>query len=396
MSQDVETLRYEVRDFIARELTADMKRAAAVWYSVPRDGGEQWHRKLYDQGWIAPAWPVEYGGTGWSLAQRHMFSEELAFAGAPEISPFSIGMVGPVIYTFGTDEQKAQHLPGILDGSVWWCQGYSEPGSGSDLASLKTKAVRDGDDYIVNGQKIWTSSAHKADWIFALVRTDIGSKKKQQGISFLLVPMASPGIEVRPIVTIDGLHTLNEVYFTNVRVPVTNRIGEEHKGWTYAKYLLGHERTGGAGVAASRRRMALLRRVAEREASSSGARLVNDPAFVTKLNHAEVLLEALACTESRAMAAMGDGGSAGSAASMLKQLGTELQQVLGSLMVEAVGYYSMPFEVEVIAGRCDRPSVGPDYALRAVSDYNFERAMTIAGGSSEVQRDVIAKRVLGL
>ena len=395
MNHDVETLRSEVRDFIARELTADIKQAAAVWYSVPREAGARWHRKLYDQGWIAPSWPVKYGGTGWSLAQRHMFFEELAFAGAPEISPFSIGMVGPVIYTFGTDDQKVQHLPGILDGSVWWCQGYSEPGSGSDLAALTTRAVRDGDDYVVNGQKIWTSSAHKSDWIFALVRTDTESKK-QKGISFLLIPMTSPGIEVRPIVTIDGMHTLNEVYFTDVRVPVANRIGEENKGWTYAKFLLGHERTGGAGVAASRRRMALLRRVAEREASSSGGKLVNDPAFVAKLNHAEILLEALACTESQAMAAMGDGGSAGSAASMLKQLGTELQQVLGSLIVEAVGYYSMPFEVDVIAGRCDRPLIGPDYALHAVSNYCYERAMTIAGGSSEVQRNVIAKQVLGL
>ena len=395
MEQDVETLRAEVRDFIARELTADIKQAAAVWYSVPRQGGEQWHRKLYEKGWIAPSWPVEYGGTGWSMAQRHMFAEELAFAGAPEISPFGIGLVGPVIYTFGTNEQKAKHLPGILDGSVWWCQGYSEPGSGSDLASLKTKAVRDGDDYIVNGQKIWTSSAHKADWMFALVRTSTQGKK-QQGISFLLVPMTSPGIQVRPIVTIDGLHTLNEVYFTDVRIPVDNRIGEENKGWTYAKYLLGHERTVVAGVAASRRRVALLRDVAEREAGSGAGQLADDEAFVARLNQAEVLLEALASIEGRVLTAAGRGESAGNAASMLKQLGTELQQLLGSLVVEAVGYYSMPFEVDVIAGKSHRSSIGPDYALRAVSDYCQERATTIAGGSSEVQRDVIAKQVLGL
>ena len=395
MSYDVESLRSEVRDFIARELTADIKQAGEVWYSVPREAGARWHRKLYDQGWIAPSWPVEYGGTGWSLAQKHMFSEELAFAGAPEISPFGIGMVGPVIYTFGTDDQKAQHLPGLLDGSVWWCQGYSEPGSGSDLASLKTRAVRNGDDYIVNGQKIWTSSAHRADWMFALVRTNTEGKR-QQGISFLLVPLNSPGIEVRPIVTIDGLHTLNEVYFTDVRVPVENRIGEENKGWTYAKFLLGHERTAAAGVATARRRLALLRDVAGREASSDGGRLANDQAFVTKLNQAEIQLEALACMESRVMAAMDGGGSAGNAASMLKQLGTELQQLLGALVVEAAGHYSMPYEVDLIAGKCVRPPIGPDYALHAVSNYNFERALTIAGGSSEVQRDLIAKQVLGL
>ncbi len=395
VDQEVEALRAEVREFLARELTADLKQAAQNWYSVPREEGARWHRKLYEQGWIAPSWPVEYGGTGWSLAQKHMFHEELALAGAPDISPFSIGMVGPVIYTFGTDQQKAQHLPGILDGSVWWCQGYSEPGSGSDLASLKTRAVRDGEDYVVNGQKIWTSSAHKSDWIFVLVRTN-AEGKKQQGISFLLVPITSPGIEVRPIVTIDGMHSLNEVYFTDVRVPVSNRIGEENKGWTYAKFLLGHERTGATGVGQSRRRIQLLRELAEREAGIDCGMLADDFAFMTKLNQAEVRLEALAHTESRALAAMDSGGNAGNAASMLKQLGTELQQLLSTLRVEAVGYYSLPFEVDVIAGEVDKPSVGPNYALRAVSTYNFERAMTIAGGSSEVQRDVMAKQVLGL
>ena len=382
-------------NFIAREMTAEFKRAGELWFTVPREAGARWHRKLYDQGWIAPSWPVEYGGTGWTLAQKHMFSEELTFAGAPEISPFGIGMVGPVIYTFGTDLQKAQHLPGLLDGSVWWCQGYSEPGSGSDLASLKTRAVRDGDDYIVNGQKIWTGKAHLADWMFALVRTN-SEGKKQQGISFLLIPMNSPGIEVRPIVTIDGLHHLNEVYFTDVRVPVANRIGEENKGWTYAKFLLGHERTAAAGVAISRRRIGLLRDVAEREASSDGGTLANDQAFVIRLNQAEVRLEALASLESRVMATMDGGGSAGQAASMLKQLGTELQQMLGALVVEAASYYAMPFDVDLVTGRCDKPAIGPDYTQRAVSIYNFERALTIAGGSSEVQRDMIAKQVLGL
>ena len=265
---NIDTFRTEVRAFLAESLTAELTKAAELGFGIARSEGAKWHKALFDQGWVAPEWPVEHGGTGWSATQQHVFSEELALAGAPMLMPFGLGMVGPVIYTFGTQEQKDQHLPGVLDGSTWWCQGYSEPGSGSDLASLKTTAVREGDTYVVNGQKIWTTNAHKADWIFALVRTDTECKP-QRGISFLLIDMKTPGLDVKPIVSIDGMHHLNEVYFTDVRVPVTNLIGEENKGWTYAKFLLGHERSGIAGVAGSKRAVQALKEISKNVSSIS-------------------------------------------------------------------------------------------------------------------------------
>ncbi len=392
---DVETFRAEVRTFLSGALTDDLKQAAQQGFGIPREAGAKWHNLLYQQGWVAPNWPVEHGGTDWNDTQKHVFSEELALAGAPMLMPFGLGMVGPVIYSFGTDEQKAQHLPGILDGSVWWCQGYSEPGSGSDLASLKTSAVRDGDEYVVNGQKIWTTNAHKADWIFALVRTDTECKP-QQGISFLLIDMNTPGIEVRPIVSIDGLHHLNEVYFTDVRVPAGNCIGEENKGWTYAKYLLGHERTGIAGVASSRRAVEALRSYSASATNSSGATLAEDAGFTGRLNATSVKLEALAQTEARVLAALEAGGNPGDISSMLKIIGTEVQQELETLRVEAVTYYALPFELAQIRGESNEPAPGPDFAVTAVSDYNFGRAASIYGGSNEIQRNVIAKAVLGL
>lgn len=392
---NLDSFRDEVRGFLARELTPELKAAGDQAFGISRETGYAWHKKLYEAGWIAPAWPTEYGGTGWSLAQQHLFSEELALAGAPMIMPFGLGMVGPVIYTFGTEAQKAQHLPGILDGSTWWCQGYSEPGSGSDLASLKTRAERDGDDYVVNGQKIWTTNAHKADWIFVLVRTDFDCKP-QQGITFLLADMNTPGIEVKPIVSIDGLHHLNETYFTNARIPVANRIGEENRGWDYAKFLLGHERTGIAGVSGSRRAVAALRNMAAQERSGTGGRLDDNVDFMTRLNETDIKLECLANTEARMMTAMEEGGSAGDAASMLKVLGTEIQQSLELLRVEATAHYAMPFDLDGINGTGNEAAIGPDYATRAMSHYNFGRAHTIYGGSNEIQRNVLAKAVLGL
>ena len=392
---NLESFRNEVRDFLNAELTPELRVAGDQGFGISREDGAAWHKKLFEAGWIAPAWPVEHGGTGWSLAQQHLFSEELALAGAPMIMPFGLGMVGPVIYSFGTEEQKAQHLPGILDGSTWWCQGYSEPGSGSDLASLKTRAVRDGDDYVVNGQKIWTTNAHKADWIFVLVRTDFDCKP-QQGITFLLADMNTPGIEVKPIVSIDGLHHLNETYFTDVRIPVANRIGEENRGWDYAKFLLGHERTGIAGVAGSRRAVDALRDIAEQEDDSTDSKLSNNADFMNRLNETDIKLECLANTESRMMAALEGGGSAGDAASMLKILGTEIQQALEILRVEAAAHYGLPFDLDGINNVGNEPPIGPDYATRAVSHYNFGRAHSIYGGSNEIQRNVIAKAVLGL
>ena len=394
-SAELDSFRTEVRDFLSNNLTPEMRQAAALGFGIPKAIGQEWHKALFDQNWIAPSWPKEYGGTGWNLMQQHIFNEENALAGAPMIMPFSISMVGPVIYTFGTDEQKKQHLPGIMDGSLWWCQGYSEPGSGSDLASLKTSAVRDGDNYIVNGQKIWTTNAHKADWIFALVRTD-KECKPQQGISFLLIDMNSPGIEVKPIVSIDGLHHLNEVYFTDVQVPVGNRIGEENKGWTYAKFLLGHERAGIAGVARSRRAVEALREISLQESDNTGQTLAQDNDFVRQINLGEIKLEALAGIESKILNAMSNGKTVGAEASALKILGSELQQILEELRVKAVAYYAMPFDVRQIRGENNSACIGPEYSVTAVSDHNFGRASTIYGGSNEIQRNVIAKGVLNL
>ena len=394
-SAELDSFRTEVRDFLSNNLTLEMRQAAALGFGIPKAIGQEWHKALFDQNWIAPSWPKEYGGTGWNLMQQHIFNEENALAGAPMIMPFSIGMVGPVIYTFGTDEQKKQHLPGIMDGSLWWCQGYSEPGSGSDLASLKTSAVQDGDNYIVNGQKIWTTNAHKADWIFALVRTD-KECKPQQGISFLLIDMNSPGIEVKPIVSIDGLHHLNEVYFTDVQVPVGNRIGEENRGWTYAKFLLGHERAGIAGVARSRRAVEALREISLQESDNTGQTLAQDNDFVRQINQGEIKLEALAGIESKILNAMSNGKTVGAEASALKILGSELQQILEELRVKAVAYYAMPFDVRQIRGESNSACIGPEYSVTAVSDHNFGRASTIYGGSNEIQRNVIAKGVLNL
>ena len=392
---EIAEFRREVREFLEKALTPDLRAAAELGFGLKRADGARWHDALYQQGWIAPDWPEEFGGTGWDVTRKHVFDQELALAGAPMLMPFGLGMVGPVIYTFGTEEQKAQHLPGILDGTVWWCQGYSEPGSGSDLASLKTSAVRECDEYVVNGQKIWTTNAHKADWIFALVRTD-NSGKPQHGISFVLIDMKTPGIEVKPIVSIDGLHHLNEVYFTDVRVPVANRIGEEHKGWSYAKFLLGHERAGIAGVEGSRNAVAALRDYLSEQAQPLGEPIANDQDFAARLDEVEVRLHALATMEARIVAELAAGNSPGDAASALKVLGTEIQQALHTLRVEAVGYYATPFEIELIRGESNEAAPGPDYAVRAVSDYNFGRAASIYGGSNEIQRNVIAKAVLGL
>jgi len=392
MTDPLDAFRDEVRAFLATELTPELCRAAELGFGISREACATWHQKLYARGWVAPEWPVNHGGTGWSASEQHIFAQECALAGAPMLMPFGLGMVGPVIYTFGTEQQQAQHLPGILDGSTWWCQGYSEPGSGSDLASLKTSAVVDGDDYIVNGQKIWTTNAHKADWIFALVRTDQDCKP-QQGISFLLIDMRSPGLEIKPIVSIDGMHHLNEVYFNDVRVPKSQRIGEENQGWTYAKFLLGHERSGIAGVAGSKRAVRALKDISRQEGDGS---LADNPAFNARLCEAEVKLAALEHTETRVINQLESGAHAADASSTLKILGTEIQQALQTLRLEAVQYYALPFDLALIRGESNAPAPGPEYAVNAVADYNFGRASSIYGGSNEIQRNVIAKAVLGL
>ena len=385
--------RTEVRQFIADSVPKEVKGKSRGEY-----GGKEdfmvWHKVLYNKGWVAPSWPKEHGGTGWNSTQKYIFGEECAAADTPGTLPFGLAMVGPVIYTFGSDDQKKEHLPKILSGERWWCQGYSEPGSGSDLASLKTTATRDGEFYVVNGQKTWTTLAQFADWIFCLVRTDT-KVKQQEGISFLLIDMKTPGVSVRPIITMDGAHEVNEVFLDNVRVPVKNRIGDENKGWTYAKFLLGHERAGIAGVARSKRAVERLKKLASAEQDGNGKKLISDEMFSRSVAELEVDLLALEFTELRTLANESKGGH-GPEASILKIKGTDIQQRLTELTLEAVGYYGNPYRPFAHDKATNEYVPGPDYAHGASQNYFLTRRTSIYGGSNEIQRNIVAKMVLGL
>jgi len=383
----------EVRDFIAENYPAELRGKQDEGEELSKEDFLAWHKVLYEKGWVAPAWPVEYGGTGWTPTQRFIFSEETARADCIRLLPFGLSMVGPVIYTFGTPEQKAYFLPRILSGEDWWCQGYSEPGAGSDLASLRTTAVRDGDDYIVNGQKTWTTLAQHADWGFFLVRTD-KEAKAQEGISFLLIDMKSPGITVRPIITLGGEHEVNEVWLEDVRVPVSQRVHEENKGWTCAKFLLAHERTGIAGVAASKRGVEKVKAIARTEVDGDKPLLAN-PFFKRKVAELEVDLTALEFTELRSLAGPNAGKGPGPESSLLKIKGSEIQQRLTELTLEAVGHYGAPYFRGFGEGDNEHP-IGPDYAHRAAPTYFNVRKTTIYGGSNEIQRNIIAERMLGM
>lgn len=377
-----------VRAFFAEAYDADLQ-ARLNNLETFKDAVIDWQKRLYKQGWIAPGWPKEYGGTGWNATQKFIFETERSAAGIRDVIPFGLQMVGPVIYAFGNDEQKARFLPGILQSDDWWCQGYSEPGAGSDLASLKTRAVREGDEYVVTGAKIWTSYAQYADWIFCLVRTS-SEGKKQNGISFLLIDMKSPGIKVNPIVSIDNHHSLNEVEFNDVRVPVANLIGEQDKGWTYAKALLAHERTAIAGVADSKRSLAETRAFAEREING-GKSLLSDPLFQKRLSDIEIELMALEFTELRVLATVAAGGAPGAESSMLKIKGTEMQQAVQELRMDVAAYYQ-----GVLPNDLTAEQLGHDFGSQARQTYMYGRASTIYGGSNEVQKNIIAKAVLGL
>ena len=382
--------RDEVRAFFAQAYDDELQgRLASGEPEVYKQAVIEWQKRLHAKGWIVPNWPVEHGGTGWDATKQFIFDTERGAAGARDVVPFGLKMVGPVIYTFGTQEQKERFLPAILASDEWWCQGYSETGAGSDLASLKTKAVRDGDDYIVNGAKIWTTYAHFSDWIFCLVRTN-SDGKKQEGISFLLIDMASPGVKVNPIVSIDNHHSLNEVEFNDVRVPVANLIGEQDKGWTYAKALLAHERTAIAGVADSKRGLAQIRELAAKEVNA-GKTLLSDPLFQKRMSDVEIDLMALEFTELRVLASVASGGAPGAESSLLKIKGTELQQAVQELRMEAAAYYQglMPTDLS-------SEQVGHDFGSQARQAYMYGRASTIYGGSNEVQKNIIAKAVLGL
>jgi alkylation response protein AidB-like acyl-CoA dehydrogenase len=385
--------REEARRFIAENYPKALRGKQDEGEELAKEDFLSWHRVLAQKGWIAPAWPKEYGGPGWTTTQRFIWSEELARADTLPILPFGINMVGPVIYTFGTPEQKARFLPRILSGEDWWCQGYSEPGAGSDLASLRTKAVRDGDHYIVNGQKTWTTLAQHADWGFFLVRTDPESKP-QEGISFLLIDMKSPGVTVRPIITLGGEHEVNEVWLEDVRVPVDQRIYEENKGWTCAKFLLAHERTGIAGVARSKRGVERIKTIARSEMDGDRP-LIANPFFKRKIAELEIDLTALEYTELRTLASEASGRGPGPESSLLKIKGTEIQQRITELALEAVGHYGAPYFRGFGEGDNEHP-IGPDYAHRAAPTYFNGRKTSIYGGSNEIQRNIIAKMVLGL
>jgi alkylation response protein AidB-like acyl-CoA dehydrogenase len=393
-SPEEAAFREEAREFLRTRLPGDISRKVLEHRRLDKDHYVRWQKILFEKGWIAAGWPVEYGGTGWSPIQRYIFEEESAAAGAPRLTPFGLHMVGPVIIAFGSEAHKKQYLPRILSSEDWWCQGYSEPGSGSDLASLKTRAERQGDHYIVNGQKTWTTHAQYADMMFCLVRT-ASTGKKQEGISFLLIDMHSPGITVRPIITLEGEHEVNEVWFENVKVPARNLIGDEGRGWSYAKFLLSHERTGIAGVGNSKREVQLLKHIAARERAGGGP-LIDDPLFRDRIAQVEIDLMALEITCLRVAAADRDGKAPGPEASILKIKGTEIQQELTELMMEAVGPYALPHLPMAWGDHWIGAKVGPDYAAPLAARYFNYRKTSIYGGSNEIQRNIIAQMVLGL
>jgi len=388
--------RDDVRAFLRDELPDDIAKKQAQGIQLARNDFVRFQKALYEKGWAGVNWPVEYGGTGWSSIQQYIFATEMANADAPIIIPFGLGMVGPVVYTFGNDAQKRRFLPDILASNVWWCQGYSEPNSGSDLASLKTKADFNGDHYIVNGTKTWTTLGQHADWIFCLVRTSSDVARRQEGISFLLIDMSTPGVTVTPIITIEGDHEVNEVHFNNVKVPADNLIGEEGKGWTYGKVLLQHERAGTAGVARTNYRLQRLREQAGRSIRGAPP-LVEDRNFMRKLAATEVELKALEFTELRTLAAVASGKAPGPESSILKMKGTELQQATDALYFEAAGYYALPYVPDQYVldfPDDDRVGEGAE-TTTSLRYFNFRKA-SIYGGSNEIQKNIIAKHVLGL
>ncbi|MNZ42882.1 Acyl-CoA dehydrogenase [compost metagenome] len=386
--------RDEVRAFLADAVPADIAAKVRLGKHLSKDDHQRWQRILAGRGWYAANWPVEHGGTGWSVVQRHIFEEECAAHGAPRLISFGVNMVAPVIMKFGSAAQKARYLPRILSGEDWWCQGYSEPGAGSDLASLKTRALRDGDHYIVNGQKTWTTLGQHANMIFCLVRTD-PEAQQQRGISFLLIDMATPGISVRPIITLDGDHEVNEVFFDNVRVPVANLVGEENRGWTCAKYLLTHERTGQAGIGLSKAALAHLKQVAARELRN-GRPLLEDPLFRLQLAEVEMQLLAVEMSTLRILAAAQAGGVPGAESSILKIKGSEIRQAISHLQRKVLGVHALPFLEEELDFDFAGDPLHAGYSAAPAAQYFNLRKLSIYGGSNEIQKNIIAKMILEL
>ena len=395
-TEDELAFRDEVRKFFREALPTSIRENIVAGRHTSKEELVTWTRILHDKGWAVPHWPVEHGGTGWSPVKQYIYLEEMSQTPAPAPLAFGVNMVGPVIYTFGNEAQKSRFLPRIATLEDWWCQGFSEPGSGSDLASLKTRAVRDGDEYVVNGQKTWTTLAQYADWIFCLVRTDPDARK-QSGISFLLIDMKTPGITVRPIQTIDGGHEVNEVFFDDVRVPAENLVGEENKGWNYAKFLLGNERVNIARVGVSKERIRRIKELAAQQ-RVGGERMIDQPEFREKVAAVEVRLKALEMTQLRVLAgeAKREKGTQDPASSILKIKGSEIQQATTELLMDVVGPYAMPYIAEdAIDGR-NEPSIGPDWASTIAPAYFNTRKVSIYGGSNEIQKNIIAKAILGL
>ena len=387
------TFRNEVRTWLAANLPDDIRDKVVGYRHLAKEDYVRWHKILAAKGWSVPHWPVEWGGTGWDITQRYIYDEEFGLAGAPGLPPFGPAMCASVLHRFGTPGQKARFLPRIREGDDFWVQGYSEPGAGSDLAALKCRADRvstsAGDHFVVNGQKIWTTLGHYGDWIFCLVRTDVAAEKRQEGISFLLIDMATPGITVRPLILMDGGHEVNEIFFDNVQVPVENLVFEENKGWTVAKYLLGHERMGSGSVGASKRELSALRALAARE-MKGGKPLLEDPRFRDRLSRAEIELEALEITSMRFLDKMRRTGQPpGADVSMLKIRGTEVQQMITELMMQAAGPRAQPFKA-VDDGAIDH------FTARLAPRYFNYRKASIYAGSNEIQRNIIAKMTLGL
>ena len=388
-SQEETKFREEVHHWLKINLPEDIRQKVIGYQELSKEDYQRWHKILAAKGWSVPNWPVEWGGTGWDMTQRYIYDEEFALAGAPRLPPFGPAMCAPVLLKFGTSAQKEQFLPRIREGEDFWVQGYSEPGAGSDLAAVKTRAERVGDHYVINGQKIWTTLGQHGDWIFCLVRTDPNAEKRQEGISFILMNMNTPGITVRPLILMDGGHEVNEIFFDNVKVPVQNLVFEENKGWTVAKYLLGHERMGSGSVGASRRELAALRTLAQRELKN-GKSLIEDLRFKDKISRVEIELDALEITSMRFLDQMRRTGQApGADVSMLKIRGTEVQQMITELAMQAVGPNAQPF-VSVSNGFVD-----PFTSRLAPRYFNFRKA-SIYAGSNEIQRNIIAKMTLGL
>jgi len=432
-TQEEEAFRTQVRTFLRDQLPERISSKVHGGRPLTRDDMAEWHAILNKQGWLAAHWPEEYGGTGWTTVERFIFENESALAGGPRLVPFGLSMLAPVLIKYGSEAQKRYWLPRILDGSDWWCQGYSEPGAGSDLAAVKTQAVRDGDHYVVNGQKTWTTLGQYANMIFCLVRTS-NEGRRQEGISFLLIDMNTPGVEVRPIITLDGAHEVNEVFFSDVRVPVENLVGEENRGWTYAKYLLTYERTNIAGVGQSTAALNRLKAVAARQ-RKNGRTLDRDPAFAARVARVEIELENMRTTNLRVIAAAAGGGAPGAESSMLKIRGTQIRQEISALNRRAMGPYAQAFvaeaelesaapveravaELALADGGDDVPSrgleaginadatgtaaaatserIGPEGAESAAAQYFNNRKLSIFGGSNEIQKNIISKMILGL